>query len=356
MNGTIIHERPGVYSSYDASMVIGGGSARKVVGLAARAAQGETNKTVALTSYAAGVAVFGEDTEGCAMAKLLRLLYLNGASSVLAVAVASSDGTPDYAAAFDVLAQQENVGVVICDSTDAAVHQTLRGSVERASAARRERIAVVGADGEDAAKLVDHAADLNSERVVLVGGEGLDETGAAAGGAAAAAALAGVIAAQGDPAVPLNGAKLSGLTGLVQTYSDEEIDLLVRGGVTPLESSAGTVSAVRGITTRTTTGGAADSTWRELTTILIVDDVIPQLRNALRARFARTKNTAQTRSAIRSQVIVELENKRSAEIIDDFSDVQVRASEEDASVCEVEFSFAVAHGLNQIYLTAHITV
>lgn len=356
MNGTIIHERPGVYSSYDASMVIGGGSARKVVGLAARAAQGEKNKVVALTSYAAGVAVFGEDTEGCRMAALLRLLYLNGASSVLAVAVADSAAKEDYSAAFALLAQQETVGVMLCDSADSEVQQALRDSVEAASAARRERIAVVGSEGENVDALIQRAAALNSERMVLAGGEGLDEHGETAGGVAAAAALAGVIAAQSDPAMPLNGAKLSGLTGLVQEYSDEEIDLLVRGGVTPLESSAGAVSAVRGITTRTTTGGAEDRTWRELTTILIVDDVIPQLRNALRAKFARTKNTAQTRSAIRSQVIVELENKRSAQIIDDFSDVQVRASEEDPSICEVEFSFAVAHGLNQIYLTAHITV
>ena len=69
------------------------------------------------------------------------------------------------------------------------------------------------------------------------------------------------------------------------------------------------VSPVRGITTRTTTGGAQDITWRELTTILIVDDVIPSIRASLRSRFSRTKNTAQTRGAIRSQVIVELENK-----------------------------------------------
>ena len=130
----------------------------------------------------------------------------------------------------------------------------------------------------------------------------------------------------------------------------------MRGGVTPLESSAGIVSMVRGITSRTTTGDASDNTWRELTTILIVDDVIPQIRNALRRKFNRSKNTVQTRSAIRSQVIVELENKRRAEIIDSYGDVQVSAAEDDASVCEVEFSFAVAHGLNQIYLTAHITV
>lgn len=113
---------------------------------------------------------------------------------------------------------------------------------------------------------------------------------------------------------------------------------------------------VRGITTRTTTGGAADKTWRELTTVRIVDDVIPALRASLRARFVRSKNTAQVRAAIRSQVMVELENKRAQEIIDSFGEVSVKASEDDPTVCLVEFSFAVAHGLNRIYLSAHITV
>ena len=45
-----------------------------------------------------------------------------------------------------------------------------------------------------------------------------------------------------------------------------------------------------------------------------------------------------------------------AEIIDSYGEVTVTASEDDPTVCLVEFSFAVAHGLNQIYLTVHITV
>lgn len=94
----------------------------------------------------------------------------------------------------------------------------------------------------------------------------------------------------------------------------------------------------------------------ELTTVRIVDDVIPALRASLRARFVRSKNTAQVRAAIRSQVMVELENKRAQEIIDSFGEVSVKASEDDPTVCLVEFSFAVAHGLNRIYLSAHITV
>ena len=94
----------------------------------------------------------------------------------------------------------------------------------------------------------------------------------------------------------------------------------------------------------------------ELTTILIVDDVIPSIRQSLRSRFSKTKNTGQTRGAIRSQVIVELESKLRSEIIDSYGDVTVSVYDEDPTVCLVEFSFAVAHGLNQIYLTAHITI
>ena len=144
--------------------------------------------------------------------------------------------------------------------------------------------------------------------------------------------------------------------GLSASYDDTQVDTLVTGGVTPLECVSGEVSIMRGITTRTTTGGAADKTWRELTTVRIVDDVIPALRASLRARFVRSKNTAQVRAAIRSQVMVELENKRAQEIIDSFGEVSVKASEDDPTVCLVEFSFAVAHGLNRIYLSAHITV
>lgn len=266
-----MHERPGVYSSYDASTVVSAGRAAKVIGVAAKAVKGTAGEVVTLTGYAAGVAAFGEDAADTpGMSTILRLLFANGASTVAAVRVAEAGAVKDYQDAF--------------------------------------------------------------------------------------AALAGVIASGRDPGVPLNGAEIRGLGGLGTAYTDNDIDLLVRGGVTPLESTAGTVSPVRGITTRTTTGGAADTTWRELTTILIVDDVIPAVRQALRSKFARAKNTAQSRSAIRSQVIVELEKKVAEEIIDSYGEVTVTASEDDPTVCLVEFSFAVAHGLNQIYLTVHITV
>ncbi len=349
----IIHERPGVYSSYDASAAVRGGRAARTVGVAAKSTSGTANAAVRLTSYEMGLSTFGEDAEGTpGMPAILKLLFLGGASTVVAVKVDEDD----YAAAFRVLQTVENLQVIVCDSGELTVQQALRVSLESASAARRERIAVVGMSDASTADLTERATALNSERMVLVGPDGLDGAGKPVSGVFAAAAVAAAVAMTRDPAIPLNGTPLNGLTGVSVDYTDSEIDVLVRGGVTPLEAVGGVVSPVRGITTRTTTGGADDTTWRELTTILIADDVIPAIRQSLRSRFSQTKNTVQTRGAIRSQTIVELENKLRAEIIDSYSDVAVSASEEDPTICLVEFSFAVAHGLNQIYLTAHITI
>lgn len=176
------------------------------------------------------------------------------------------------------------------------------------------------------------------------------------GAAGCEKAVAAVIAGNTDPSVPINGAELTLFGAAGKRLSDNEIDQLVRGGVTPIETVGGVSSPVRGITTKTSSGGAADTTWRELTTILIVDEVIPTIRSALRTRFARSKNTAQSRGAIRSQVVLELEEMKSREIVDSYGEVLVSALKSDPTVCLVEFSFTVAHGLNRIYLTAHITV
>lgn len=282
------HERPGVYSVYDASSVTSAGRAAKRIGVAALAVKGTANTAVTLTGYGAGVEAFGEDgADTPGMSTLLKLLFANGASTVYAVRVGAGGGLEAYQAAFAALANCD-VQVVVCDSSELTIQKALKTAVETASAARGERIGVIG--------------------------------------------------------------------GLQSVYSDNDIDLLVQGGVTPLEDVGGVVSPVRGITTRTKTGSAADSTWRELTTVLIADNVIPAVRSALRSKFARAKNTAQGRGAIRAQTIVELEKKKDAQIIESYGEVAVTAAADDPTVCLVEFSFAVAHGLNQIRLTVHLTV
>ena len=356
MNNTI-HERPGVYSSYDASSILSGGNTGKTVGVAAIAAEGDADEVVLLHSYAEGIEAFGEDAAGThGMAAILKLLFANGAGAVKAVAVAVEDDEADYESAFALLGGEEDIAIVVCDSADEDVHAALREAVEEASELRRERIAIVGGSDESVAEMIAHAQGVNSERVVLVGPDVTLDDGAEVSAVFAAAAVAGMIAGSGDVSVPINGAALAGIKGVSARLDDNALDSLVRGGVTALECVGGICSPIRGITTKTTSGGAADTTWRELTTILIVDDVIPGIRNALRARFARSKNTAQTRGAIRSQVVLEMEDKLSREMIDSYGDVSVTAMAGDPTVCLVEFGFTVSHGLNRVYLTAHITV
>ena len=334
------HQRPGVYSVYDASSAVSSRTGGKAVGIAAVCGKGTAGQVETLTSYEQAAGLFGREET---LSKLVQLLLRNGASKVYAAPVADEKG---YETAFAALERVEDVAVAVCDSDSLTVQQSLRDSVKQASENRRERLAVVcGGQGAAMEELIRRAEELNCERVVLV-----------PGGAEAAAAVAGAIAGESDPAAPLSGVELKGAADREEQWSDNEIDQLVLGGVTPLEVRGGAASVVRGVTTRTKTGSVSDATWRELTTIRVVDNVIPGLRNALRARFSRAKNTEQGRGAIRSQVIVELEQKMAEEIITGYDGVTVSAMEGNPTVCLVEFRFTVAHGINQIWLTAHITV
>ena len=347
------HQRPGVYSAYDASTIVSGSGGGRLVGLAAVNTVAAAGVVQTITSYEKAVSVFGSGGDED-MAELIRLALKNGAGGVKAVAVANEEG---YEAAFALLEQEEELAAVLCGSTTKSVQQKLLSSVKTAAENRRERLCVAaGAAGESEEELIDRAEALNSERAVLVAPGGLDRDGEAISGLCVAAAVAGALAGERDPAVPLGGAELKGLYGLSGRYDDNALDQLILGGVTPVESVGGTVSVVRGVTTRTKTGQVQDATWRDLSTIRVVDDVIPSLRAALRARFARAKNTAQSRSAIRAQVVLELENKLQQEIITGYEGVEVSADTQDPTRCLVEFSFTVAHGINQIWLTASITI
>lgn len=337
------NERPGVYSSYEVSSSLTGTGSRGTVGICAVSAE-NAGACLAVDSYAQAVAKYGAASS---MTALIRTLFLNGVAGVHAVAVPEGAEASDYVAAFELLKLDSDITVMVCDSRDEAVFAAMRESILTAAEDQRFRIGIAELDAEPS-ELADAAAALNCERMVLL--NAVDETPGKT-----AAAVAAAVASSGDPALPLSGAVLHGLTG-GRSFSDGEVNSFVRSGVTAIENSGGEISVVRAVTTRTTTGGAADITWRELGTVLVIDDVIPTIKRSLRTKFSRSKNTEQTRGAIRTQVVIELESKLAREIIDSYGSVIVKPAEDDPTICEVEFEFAVAHGLNRIELKAHITV
>ncbi len=345
------HERPGVYSDYDASSIVAVGTAQRVIALIGTSSAKAGVYT--LTSYAGAQEVFGADSQ---LGKMLKLAYQNGAGTVLAYPVAE-DSAAAYSPAVSAILAEKRSSLCVLGSALEAVQTAFCTALSGAAQQKGECIGICGMGAATAAQLGARAQKLNCERVVLVGPQVYvaGET-AAQDGCMAAAALAGALAAERDPALPLSGLELQGLTGVTAVYSDTEYDALAAAGVTALECEGGRVQVIRALTTRSKTGGSADKTYRELTTMLILDELIPAIRTALRTKFAHAKNNALTRKAIRNQVVLELEERVEREIIEGYDKLTVTAAQDDRTTCVVEFEFTVVQGLNRILLTAHMNV
>lgn len=346
----VYHERPGVYADYDVSSVRTALSGTKVIAVAAESLL--PAKVYTYTDYA-GAYKLGDNSQ---LGNMLRLLYENGAHKVLAFPV-EVDTVATYTAALAELFRAGEPDILVLGSESEEVQLLAKQWMEDLTESRRECVCFVGMENATLQKAVQRAAALNSERMVLLG-QNVTLSGQllSTGGWMAAAALAGQVAAQDDPALPLHGLPLEGLSDTDLLLSENDIDTLVQGGVTPVECVGGNVSVIRAVTTRTTTDGVPDVALRELNTVLIADEVIPGLRDMLRLKFSRCKNNATTRSAILHQLVLALEQYVRDEVIDSYCDLRVTADENDGTICRVEFGFTVTHGMGRIYLTAHITV
>ena len=86
-----VHQRPGVYSSYDASSVLSGSAGGRLVGIAAVHATAAAGVVQTITSYDRAVTAFGA-ASGQNMTELIRLALRNGASGVAEVPVYSAGG------------------------------------------------------------------------------------------------------------------------------------------------------------------------------------------------------------------------------------------------------------------------
>lgn len=336
------NEIPGVYTSYEVSGSVYGGGAGSAVGLVSTAETGETMDVTMLTGYGQAKEKFGGN-----LAKLAEILFRNGAPRVYAVRVEDNG----YKEGFEALMDYGDIRFMLSDSDLASTVFNMKNVIEAGDERSKYRIGVCEAVGSSVEEIVETAAIFNSERIMMLGAS---EVGGVPG--AVAAAVCGIMAGETDPARPLNGAVLKGLGAITPNYSDADVTALILGGVSPIETLAGSKSIIRGVSTRTTTAEVPDATWREINTVLIVDEVIPAIRDGLRAKFARAKNTLQTRGAIRTQVMVALEDYLAREIIDSYGEINVEQSTSDPTVCLVNFAFAVAHGLNKIELRAHISV
>ena len=156
------HERPGVYSDYDASSVTATGRTDRVIALVGQSEAKSGLYTV--TSYASGRETFGESSQ---LGRMLKLAYQNGAGTVLACPVAE-DTEAAYQAAFARIFAEKSASFCAIGSAQEKVQLALRDAVEEASGQRGECIGLAGMASPSIAELTARAEKLNSERMVLM--------------------------------------------------------------------------------------------------------------------------------------------------------------------------------------------
>lgn len=344
----INNQRPGVYSRYDVTSVYASPRSLKYAAVVAKADGGEINTLYRFTSYADACGVFSPDTDGVFMRALTGILFESGVSEILAVPVGTS-----YEPALAVIEETENIGALICDAAALSDLQAVKASVLKSAEALRERVAFCG--NSDPVKAISAATALNCERVVLACPAANAKNYAGRGAVLAACALAAKILVLGDAAANLNGEPMERLAE-PDTLPEATIQSLLSSGVCVFESIGGEVECIRAVTTRTKTNDAPDRSLMGLNTILIIDDVLQNLRAALKTRLRGGRIAGASMQTIHSQVVVELAARQSEGLLESFETPRVYASADDPAVCVVELSFSVAHVISQIHVTAHIQV
>lgn len=271
------------------------------IGVVGTAAEG-FDRTVSLSSAAEAEAAFGASDDVTArtlnLTRIVGELFRNGARTVYARALAAGAAVGDYTAAFNEIVK-ENVQIVIAPelSTQQAIG-VLAPILESSENSGQDLIAVIGADGSDAAAVAGQAQD--NDRIILCAPGYLvpnptpsdpDATVALPGNfmAAPVAALLSTLPPQSSPTNKV----LPGVTELAQRYSyGERIDL-VQNRILAIEQRNG-VRVVRGITT--------DSAgFRQITTRRIVDFAKAGIRQVGDA-FVGRLNNERVRAALRGAI------------------------------------------------------
>jgi hypothetical protein len=257
------------------------------IGIVGTAAEG-LGETHIFSDYATLRAEVGEydafEDGALNLTRGAEIAYRNGAGAVFARAVEEGAEQDDFAAAFDELIK-DDVNILIAPELDTETAITVLGSVlETAENAGRDMMAVVGADADEVADIIDQV--VANDRIILVA-PSIQAFDATAGepvvlpGNYSAAAVAGLLSTLSPQTSPTNKV-LSGVTRLPQRFSYAETVQLVNAGVLVLEQRQG-VRVVRGLTTDA-------GPFRQITTRRITDFAKAGIRSVSNQFVGRLNN------------------------------------------------------------------
>ena len=191
---------------------------------------------------------------------------------------------------------------------------------------------------------------LNSEHMTVGWYKGAVESNAII-----AAGYGAIIAAEEDPARPLNTLEIKGLSLVDDTQKPlfSEVNQALFNGLSPLEVVVNRVQITRAITTYTkSVTNTDDPSYLDLTTPRTLHFVRKAIQDRQRLRFPRAKNSPRMPKKVRSEVLDVLYKLEQAEIIENVDGWKNRLvvvrSAADPSYLDLEIPADVVNGLHVI--------
>ncbi|MFH7025251.1 MAG: phage tail sheath C-terminal domain-containing protein [Heteroscytonema crispum UTEX LB 1556] len=310
---------PGVYVEVRSEgLIVGGAISSGNIGIVGTAKTGNNLEVVALSDYNQAKEIFGDydafdpskTIEEFTLVRALEIAYANGASTVFAVKVASTDDTT-YKAGFDKLLN-ENVQIVVAAGkgftiSDSGIGNELSSHVNQASNFdfKSERIGIIGGPLKATlAQIKDNKQSNDFGRIIVVA-PGIKFTDAAAKNAEGqvepkdvilpaaytAAAVAGLLSSR-DPEVSITNKSLS-VAGLEQKFNATELKNLVTSRILAIEDRQG-FRVVKGIS-------ATPGAFAQITTRRIVDYASRGVRSAANP-YIGLLNNDRVRKALKGSI------------------------------------------------------
>lgn len=267
-----------------------------------------------------------------------------------------------YQTAIDVMSENQDKGMVVCEDNSNAVAALIATAVSNSFSLYNTPVMYVrGSEyGDTASAAILKSTAMNNKRSVLVYPNLVAYSGRTLDGGETASALAGLITGAGVPKLNYNFLEFSSVGGVASKILD--FDALINAGITPIEFRANSIHIVRFLTTRTLDGVVPDRTWAEGAVRLNVDYLEKTLQRRIASKFLDKGNTAQVRLAIKTECISALQTFASTQVIvpDEatgtpaFKEPVVTTDANDATKVNVQIEILPAKPLN--FITLNFTV
>lgn len=341
--------RSGVYTSFTINPIYSGLKNREIGLIAVCDKLDVINEHIVVNSLAQARQIFGEASNSNEVMTLLKAIFMNNSSKVNVIAI-PNNSTQNYKNALDLILQTD--AYILCFGVvDNDFLQYLQSKLEESENNGKEKIAVISSSQVEQAKDI---SDINDKRILVAFPKIIIKDFDVN---LSSVILASMISNLRDISSNLNGATILPEFMLTEKFDDDTIGELINLGICVFENQNNIIELIRAVTTKTLdTDGNKDYTYKNLSTVLITDIVIPDIRKLLKNKLLNADNSLSSLNSIMALIVDRLDFYVDMNYISSYQKPNIYLSDEDETVCFVELNFTIVQGVYQVYLNVQVSV